>query len=73
MLWNRLLNSVLLEAGFIRSKNDTSLYVHHQEDKWVACAVFVDDILVTGTDTSKISELRKLFISVPEQIRPLYQ
>ena len=61
MLWNKLLNSVLLEAGFIRSKNDTSLYIHHHEGKWVACAVFVDDILVTGTDVSKIAELRKLF------------
>lgn len=61
MLWNKLLNSVLLEAEFIRSKNDTSLYIHHKEGKWVACAVFVDDILVTGTDTSKISELRELF------------
>lgn len=61
MLWNKKLNSVLLEAKFVRSKNDTSLYVYESQGKWVACAVFVDDILVTGTDTRKITELKALF------------
>ena len=61
MLWNSHLNSVLVGAGYERSKNDTSFYVHTNGDKFVALAVFVDDILVTGNDTHKIQELKALF------------
>jgi hypothetical protein len=62
MLWNNHLNQVLVNAGFERSKNDTSLYVHSNSGKFVACAVFVDDSIVTGDDNEKIEELRTLFI-----------
>ena len=51
----------VLESEYASSKNDTSLYVYESQGKWVACAVFVDDILVTGTDTRKITELKALF------------
>ena len=61
MLWNSHLNSVLVEAGYERSKSDTSLYVYSKDDKFVMLAVFVDDILVTGNHTDKIKELKALF------------
>ena len=53
----------LTGLGFIRSKSDTSLYTYIGPDgKWCrgAIAVFVDDLLITGTGTSttKIDELR---------------
>ena len=56
-----MLNEHLCGLGFERSKSDTCLYVHRNEKsgKWCAIAVFVDDLLVTGTDTDKISELRE--------------
>ena len=50
----------LTGLGFIRSKSDTSLYTYIGPDgKWCAIAVFVDDLLITGTGTSttKIDEL----------------
>jgi len=63
MLWNKMLNDVMVRAGFTRSKSDTCLYVSHNEadGTWCACAAFVDDIVVTGTDSKKIAELRHIF------------
>ena len=50
----------LCGLGFERSKSDTCLYVHRCKStgKWVMIAVFVDDLLVTGTDRDKICELK---------------
>ena len=49
----------LTGLGFIRSKSDTSLYTYIGPDgEWCAIAVFVDDLLITGTSTAKIDELR---------------
>ena len=66
MLWNSHLNEVLVSAGYERSKSDTSLYVQKRtvagKDVFAACAVFVDDIVVTGDDTEKLDELKDLFI-----------
>ena len=59
MYWSLLLNQHLTGLGFIRSKSDTSLYTYIGPDgKWCAIAVFVDDLLITGTSTAKIDELR---------------
>ena len=61
MYWSLLLNQHLTGLGFIRSKSDTSLYTYIGPDgKWCAIAVFVDDLLITGTSTAKIDELRTL-------------
>jgi len=66
MLWNSHLNEVQVSAGYERSKSDTSFYVQKRtvagRDVFAACAVFVDDILVTGDDTEKLDELKDLFI-----------
>ena len=59
MYWSLLLNQHLTGLGFIRSKSDTSLYTYIGPDgEWCAIAVFVDDLLITGTSTAKIDELR---------------
>jgi len=63
MLWNKMLNEVMVKAGFTRSKSDTCLYVSHNNGKWCACAAFVDDIVVTGTDSEMIAKLRETFDS----------
>ena len=62
MYWSLLLNQHLTGLGFIRSKSDTSLYTYIGPDgEWCAIAVFVtvDDLLITGTSTAKIDELRR--------------
>jgi len=60
------MNEVLVFAGYERSKSNTSLYVQKRvvagKDVFAACAVFVDDIVVTGDDTEKLDEPRDLFI-----------
>ena len=60
------MNEVQVSAGYERSKSDTSFYVQKRtvagRDVFAACAVFVDDILVTGDDTEKLDELKDLFI-----------
>ena len=66
MLWNSHLNEVQVSAGYERSKSDTSFYVQKRtvagRDVFAACAVFIDDIVVTGDDTEKLDELKDLFI-----------
>ena len=61
MLFNKLLNKVMLEIGFERSKSDTCLYVSKNDGKWCACAAFVDDILITGTDQAMIAKVKEAF------------
>ena len=59
MYWSVLLNKHLIDLGFERSKSDTCLYIFKDSTgKWVMVAVFVDDLLITGTDKVKIAELR---------------
>ena len=63
MLWNRMLNEVMVTMGFTRSKSDTCLYVSQDKDtkKWCACAAFVDDIIVTGNDEAMIARMKSVF------------
>ena len=59
-----MLNDVMVSMDFTRSKSDTCLYVSEGKNgTWCACAAFVDDIIVTGTDEAKIAEMKEVFRS----------
>ncbi|KAH7845185.1 hypothetical protein Vadar_024059 [Vaccinium darrowii] len=55
--WFSVFSSHLLSLGFTASKADTSLFVCHHNTTITLALVYVDDIIVTGNDTSFITTL----------------
>ena len=59
--WFMRLSQTLLEFGFLSSPVDASLFVYHKGHIHLFILIYVDDILVTGTDPSLIqSPIQKL-------------
>lgn len=52
-----MLSQYLLSLGFINSMADSSLFVLQQDSALVYVLVYVDDILVTGSNTSLITTI----------------
>ncbi|GJS32458.1 putative RNA-directed DNA polymerase, partial [Tanacetum coccineum] len=61
--WNEKLTSVLVDYGFQQSKNDYSLYTKSKGNSFVILLVYVDDILITGNDITKINLCKDLLSS----------
>lgn len=63
--WHTLLESVLVSKGFTVSWVDPSLFVHWDAGLVVLVIVYVDDFLVTGSDTKYmddfVTQLQKRF------------
>ncbi|KAK6160582.1 hypothetical protein DH2020_003963 [Rehmannia glutinosa] len=55
--WYDRLSSFLLQNSFTRGKVDTTLFVFHSAGKVLLVLVYVDDILITGDDQTKITEV----------------
>jgi len=53
------LAEVLYSRGYKHSENDYSLFFRKLADSVVFIAVYVDDILVTGSDEAEISNLKR--------------
>ncbi|GAA0183288.1 transmembrane signal receptor [Lithospermum erythrorhizon] len=51
--WFSNLNEVLLALEYVQSENDYSLYIKHTTTG-IVIVVYVDDILLTGSDTTQI-------------------
>lgn len=60
--WNIKFDSVVAEKGFIRSQNDSCLYVKCSSEYKLYLLVFVDDICIFGTNQSEVQDL-KLYLS----------
>ncbi|XP_020695417.1 uncharacterized protein LOC110108902 [Dendrobium catenatum] len=56
-LWYTTFTKFLLKIGFVHSHADPSLLLLHRDDFQIYLLVYVDDILITGNDESKISNL----------------
>ena len=52
--WFAKLTIEFLDQGFTQSKNDYSLFTKQSSQSFTIVAVYVDDILVTGNDSSII-------------------
>jgi Reverse transcriptase (RNA-dependent DNA polymerase)/gag-polypeptide of LTR copia-type len=50
--WFHKLTSALLEFGFVASSYDPSLFVHHSKGQTTVLLVYVDDILLTGSNSA---------------------
>lgn len=54
--WFTKLSSVLLTLGFIASNYDPSLFTSHSHDHTTMILIYVDDILITGSNPSHIQK-----------------
>jgi len=57
--WYAKLAEVLYKRGYQHSENDYSLFFKKSADSAIFVAVYVDDILVTGTDEAEICDLKQ--------------
>ncbi|XP_019173195.1 PREDICTED: uncharacterized protein LOC109168598 [Ipomoea nil] len=55
--WFRRLHDYLLKIGFRSSKTDVSLFIYSKSDCRVYLLVYVDDILIMGSDSALVSAL----------------
>ncbi|GMJ15208.1 cysteine-rich RLK (RECEPTOR-like protein kinase) 8 [Hibiscus trionum] len=58
--WNMKLCEALLNAGYYQSRSDYSIFTKRKGDAMVIMLIYVDDLLITGNDSSLISELKLL-------------
>ena len=56
--WFSKLSQTLLSLGYQQSKYDYSLFINKSSIDITLVAVYVDDIMITGSNTSKISHLK---------------
>jgi len=56
--WYAKLSEILFQRGFKHSENDYSLFCRKSQDSFLFLAVYVDDILLTGNDETKIASLK---------------
>ena len=57
--WFEKLKFIVLKWGFIESKADASLFIYSCHNQFLALLVYVDDIILTGSDLSLIDKLIK--------------
>lgn len=57
--WNEKLNGVLHELEFVRCLKEPSLYRKKQQGHLLVVAVYVDDLLVTGSSLDMIVEFKR--------------
>lgn len=55
--WYSELRSFLISSGFKNSLSDTSLFILKVQGKFIYVLVYVDDILVTGTDSHLVQRV----------------
>ena len=58
-VWNKTLHSVLTSMGFRRVQSDHGLYTLLQNDSKVFMTVFVDDIMLAGSDNTILDSVVK--------------
>ncbi|GKV29651.1 hypothetical protein SLEP1_g38555 [Rubroshorea leprosula] len=55
--WFQELKDFILSQGFTHSQSDTSLFIYHKASTWIYFLVYVDDIIITGSDSTAIHSL----------------
>ncbi|KAE8666011.1 Dihydroorotase [Hibiscus syriacus] len=58
--WNLKLTEALLMAGYMQSKYDYSMFTKQQGSDIVVLLVYVDDLLITGSNEVLIAELKHI-------------
>lgn len=57
--WNAKLDDTLLSLGFQRSPSEHAIYVRQRGDAQLTIGVYVDDLVITGSNTDDIKEFKK--------------
>ena len=57
--WNSKLNKVLIQKGFVRSKNDDAMYYEANMQDKLIIGVHVDDMIITGSNSYKIIKFKE--------------
>uniref|UniRef100_A0A2N9ETF7 Reverse transcriptase Ty1/copia-type domain-containing protein n=1 Tax=Fagus sylvatica TaxID=28930 RepID=A0A2N9ETF7_FAGSY len=55
--WYSRLSTRLLDLGFKGCKSDTSLFIHRSGPELILFLIYVDDIIITGTNSTSITRL----------------
>ena len=58
--WNAKLSTTILDLGFVQSKADHSLFVHSSGSQFTALLIYVDDMVITGNDSTCVDRLKKV-------------
>ncbi|XP_019190327.1 PREDICTED: uncharacterized protein LOC109184744 [Ipomoea nil] len=70
--WNAKLTHALVTNGFCQSTADPSLFTKRSGTSFTALLVYVDDILIAGTDSTQITKLKQ-FLDLSFKIKDLGQ
>nr|CAD1837447.1 unnamed protein product [Ananas comosus var. bracteatus] len=70
VIFKKRFSEVVQEFGMKKSKCDHSVFYRHSETGIILLVVYVDDIVITGNDTARISSL-KLFLQTQFQTKDL--
>ncbi|CAL1373295.1 unnamed protein product [Linum trigynum] len=57
--WFEKFHGVIVQLGFEQSQNDPSLFVRNTVDGIVVLLIYVDDMIITGSDSEGIQELKR--------------
>lgn len=57
-VWNTKFVTELLSQRFVQSKNDYSLFIKRHDEKICIAVVYVDDVVLTGTDLACMESLK---------------
>ena len=57
--WNKELSKFLLGLGFVQSKQDYSLFTRTLDGEFIIILVYVDDMVLTGTNQSQIDQIKR--------------
>ncbi|GKA52922.1 ribonuclease H-like domain-containing protein [Tanacetum coccineum] len=68
--WNHNLSKALLEACFVQSKNDHSLFIKNKGNVSLYLLVYVDDLVINGSDVNEIEKF-KSFLNNKFKIKDL--
>lgn len=55
--WNKRINDILIEMGFVRCKSDTCVYVLRKDGSISYIAIYVDDMLLASSCKSEINNI----------------
>ncbi|KAK6124486.1 hypothetical protein DH2020_041767 [Rehmannia glutinosa] len=62
--WNTEFCQKLLAFGFVQSPHDCCLFVKSQSQSFLALLIYVDDVLITGSDMAEIASLKQYLDSL---------
>lgn len=57
--WYSRINEYLSSLGYLRSPNEHTLYVRNVEGELIIVSLYVDDLLIIGSNPSKVDEFKE--------------